>query len=150
MLSTIICLVVGAADGDTLTARCGTAGAYQQVKVRLAAIDAPEKGQPYGNRAKQALSELCYMQQARIKRTDNDRYERIVAEVTCQGQLANQYMVRNGWAWVYDRYASGYMHWHTDQRAAQKGRLGLWQDPHPVPPWEWRKNKKAAQGRQNQ
>ncbi len=55
------CLVVGVSDGDTLTARCGAApGAYEQVRVRLAGIDAPEKAQPFGQRAKQALSELAY------------------------------------------------------------------------------------------
>lgn len=143
LTAALICIVVGISDGDTLTARCGADGAYQQVKVRLAAIDAPEKGQPYGNRAKQALSDLCYMQQASIRQTSHDRYKRIVAEVTCRGQLANRYMVRNGWAWVYDKYASGYMHWHTDQQMAQRERLGLWQDPHPVPPWEWRKQRKG-------
>ncbi len=44
------CLVVGISDGDTLTARCGAPGAYQQVKVRLSGIDAPERRQPYGER----------------------------------------------------------------------------------------------------
>ena len=138
----LLCLIIGISDGDTLTARCGAPSQYQQVKVRLAAIDAPERGQPYGQRSKQALSSLCYMQQATIRQVDQDRYKRIVAEVTCQGQLANQWMVRNGWAWVYDKYASGYMHWHQDQHAANAERRGLWQDAHAVPPWEWRKQTK--------
>ena len=63
-VAALLCLVVGISDGDTLTARCPTEDAahpYQQVKVRLAGIDAPERAQPYGSRAKQALSDLAYM-----------------------------------------------------------------------------------------
>ena len=60
----LLCLIVGVSDGDTLTARCITSDAahpHQQVKVRLAEIDAPELGQPFGRRAKQQLSDLCYL-----------------------------------------------------------------------------------------
>lgn len=85
--TTLLCLVVGISDGDTLTARCGQPGAYEQVKVRLAAIDAPEKRQPYGNRSKQSLSDLCYMQQASIKQTGRDRYKRIVARPACHAPV---------------------------------------------------------------
>ena len=53
------CLVVGISDGDTLTARCGRFGSYEEVKVRIAAIDAPERAQPYGQLSRQALSRLC-------------------------------------------------------------------------------------------
>ena len=48
--------VVGVADGDTLTV---LDVGRQQIKVRLAEIDAPEKKQPYGQRSKQALSDLA-------------------------------------------------------------------------------------------
>lgn len=134
-----ICLVVGISDGDTLTARCGEPGAYQQVRVRISAIDAPEKGQPYGQRARQALADLCFQQQASITERSRDRYGRLVADVQCQGRDVGQSMVADGWAWVYDRYAKGYGHLYDHQAAARSGRRGLWQDPHPVPPWEWRR-----------
>ena len=58
--NTRTCLVVGVTDGDTITARCGEPGAYEQVKVRFGAIDAPERKQPFGARAKDALSDLTY------------------------------------------------------------------------------------------
>lgn len=48
--------VVSIADGDTLTILTGT----QQVKIRLAEIDTPERKQPWGNRAKQALSDKVF------------------------------------------------------------------------------------------
>lgn len=136
-----ICLVVGISDGDTLTARCGEPGAYQQVRVRISAIDAPEKGQPYGQRARQALAELCFQQQAAIAVRTRDRYGRVVADVQCQGKDVGQFMVTEGWAWVYDRYARGYSHLYIHQDAARAARRGLWQDPEPVPPWEWRAKK---------
>ena len=139
MLATLLCLVVGISDGDTLTARCGQPGAYEQVKVRISAIDAPEKRQPFGNRSKQALSDLCYMQQASIRQTSRDRYSRIVADVQCQGHDAGQHMVSVGMAWVFDKYAARHRHLYVHQQQAQAARRGLWQDPHAVPPWEWRK-----------
>jgi len=96
------CLVVGISDGDTLTARCGRIGAYERVKVRIAAIDAPEKAQPYGQRSRQALSNICFREQALITEIDTDRYGRTVADVSCNGEDAGSRMVAEGWAWVYD------------------------------------------------
>ena len=61
------CLIVGVSDGDTLRARCGTPGAYEQVKIRLSEIDAPESKQAFGERSKQSLSDLCFQQQGVIK-----------------------------------------------------------------------------------
>ncbi|WP_436294950.1 MULTISPECIES: thermonuclease family protein [unclassified Variovorax] len=135
-----LCLVVGVSDGDTLSARCGAPGAYEQVKVRVAAIDAPESRQPFGQRSKQALSGLCYMEQARISPRDTDRYGRTVADVKCRGEDAGRHQVAGGWAWVYERYASrddGAL--FKMQYTARAQRLGLWADAKPVAPWDWRK-----------
>jgi len=60
------CLVVGVTDGDTINVRCGQPDAYEQIKVRFGAIDAPESRQPFGQRSKQALSDLVYMQQVQL------------------------------------------------------------------------------------
>lgn len=142
------CLVVGISDGDTLTARCGRIGAYERVKVRIAAIDAPEKAQPYGQRSRQALSGICFGEQALITEVDTDRYGRTVADVSCNGEDAGSRMVSEGWAWVYD-----YNHLATRrggglfelQERAQARRAGLWADPQPTPPWEWRKHQREEQ-----
>lgn len=134
------CLVVGVSDGDTLTARCGSPGDYEQVKVRIAAIDAPESRQPYGQRSKQALSSLCYMERARISPRDTDRYGRIVADVRCRGEDAGRHQVAGGWAWVYEQYATrddGAL--FKIQYTARAQHLGLWADREPLAPWEWRK-----------
>ena len=103
----LVCLVVGISDGDTLTARCPTgdiAHPYSQLKVRLAEIDAPESGQPYGRRSKEYLSSLCYETEATIRQKATDRYGRTVARVECKGKDANLEMVKAGMAWAYTKY----------------------------------------------
>lgn len=138
-----LCLVVAITDGDTLRARCDAPDGYQQITVRLAGVDAPERGQAFGQRAREALSGLCYRQMARIEQTDTDRYNRVVANVSCGSQDAGAYMVGSGYAWVFDRYARGHKHLYPLQASAQQQRLGLWQDlgtaAPPVPPWQWRR-----------
>ena len=142
MPTSLLCLIVAISDGDTLTARCGESGEYQQVKVRIAAIDAPEKRQPYGQQARQALAGLCFQQQAQITPRSTDRYQRTVADVHCQDKDAGAWMVRNGWAMVYRQYAQQHGHLYALEEAAIHERLGQWQalnhGQEPVPPWQWR------------
>lgn len=137
----LFCLVVAIADGDTLTARCGQPGAYEQVKVRIAAIDAPEKAQPFGQRSKQLLSDLCFREAATIKPLARDRYRRTVADVQCKGQDVGKAQVAAGMAWVFDRYSEGYEHLYRLQDTAKGGQRGLWADAAPVAPWDWRKKR---------
>lgn len=130
------------ADGDTLTARCGEPGAYEQVKVRISAIDAPEKKQPFGQVSRQNLAALCFQQQATIIPKTKDRYGRTVADVECQGQDAGTEQVRAGMAWVYTRYAKGYASLPPLEADARDAGRGLWSLPGPVVPWEWRSQKR--------
>lgn len=130
------CLVVAIADGDTLTALCG----QEQVKVRLAEIDAPEKAQPFGQRSKQSLSDLCYQKQAEINIQTKDHYGRSVARVVCDGVDANAEQVAQGMAWVYDKYVTDKSLYQL-QSQAKSNKRGLWIDPSPVMPWEWRHKK---------
>jgi endonuclease YncB( thermonuclease family) len=130
----LICLVVGIADGDTLTARCDD----QTVKIRLAEIDAPEKAQPFGARSKQSLSALCFQKQAAIRPQTTDRYGRTVAHVSCDGMDANTEQVRSGMAWVYDKYALD-KSLYAVQDEAKAARRGLWSEDAPISPWDWRR-----------
>lgn len=125
--------VVAVADGDTLTVLVER----QQIKVRLVEIDAPEKGQAFGNRSKQSLSDLCFDKTAKLDDKGKDHYGRTLARVYCDGVDANTEQIRRGMAWVYDRYVIDRSLYglQDDARAA---RLGLWVDPKPMPPWEWR------------
>ena len=126
--------VIGISDGDTLTVLHDR----QPVKIRLANIDAPENGQAWGNRSKESLSELCWQKDATYQVQDIDRYGRTVAIVSCDGVEVNRAQVERGMAWVYTKY-------NRDpalpelQEQAMEGKRGLWDDPSPVPPWEWRR-----------
>ncbi|MCZ2421058.1 MAG: thermonuclease family protein [Burkholderiales bacterium] len=122
--------VVAVADGDTLTIL--DAG-RQQRRIRLAEIDAPEKRQPFGQRSKQSLSDLCYGRDAVIEDGGRDRYGRTIGRVSCAGIDANAEQVRRGMAWVFDRYATD-RSLYAIQDEARAARRGLWRDPQPVPP----------------
>lgn len=144
MLTTaLLCLVVGISDGDTLTARCGKPGSYEQVKVRLSAIDAPEARQPFGQRSKQNLADLCFQVEATITPRTTDRYGRTVADVTCRGTDAAQHQVANGMAWYYVQYGRGYEAFREVEARARHSKLGLWRDSNPIPPWDWRATARA-------
>lgn len=134
-----VCRVVGISDGDTLTALCR---GNQQLKIRLAEIDAPEKAQPFGNASKKSLSDLCFGRQAEITTHGIDRYGRSIGRVLCDGTDANVEQVRRGLAWVYDKYVTD-QSLYLIQTEARQERRGLWSDKSPVPPWEWRKALKS-------
>ena len=143
--STIACAetitgrVVSVSDGDTLTILDSS---NTQFKIRLAAIDAPEKAQPFGQRGKQKLSDLCYGKSASIEVISTDRYGRSVGDVDCAGVNANEMMVQSGLAWVYRKYDKGHEHFCQIEEDARNASRGLWADNNPVPPWEWRKAKR--------
>lgn len=149
------CLVVGVSDGDTIKARCGGPGSYEEIKVRLNGIDAPEKRQAYGERAKQAMSDLVYMKTAALDCFKTDRYGRSVCKVmvapasapngpkTLDAGLA---MVTIGMAWWYRAYAREQTpqergQYEFAELEAKAKHAGLWRDADPTPPWEWRRSK---------
>lgn len=136
--------MVAITDGDTLKARCGEPGSYQQITVRIGAIDAPEKRQPFGEASRQHLAGLCFKTWARVTPKDTDRYGRTVGDVECRGQDVAAEQVRAGMAWVYERYARGYGHLLGLQAEARGAGLGLWSVPGAVEPWEWRRRGAAV------
>lgn len=138
---TLACMIVAIADGDTLTARCETAVGLENISVRLAEIDAPERGQAFGARSRQRLVELCFGKHAEVAPQTKDRYHRTVARVSCGGADASTELVRSGMAWVFDRYVTDRSLYTIQEEARSAGR-GLWTDPSPLPPWEWRKAKR--------
>lgn len=134
--------VVSVADGDTLTVLVD----HQQVRVRLAEIDAPERKQAFGNRSRQSLRELCYGRAAQVQDNGRDRYGRTIGYVTCAGIDTNAEQVRRGMAWVYDRYARPDSPMYALQDQARTSKSGLWVDDKAVPPWEWRRHSKKNRG----
>jgi endonuclease YncB( thermonuclease family) len=137
-LASLLCLVVAISDGDTLTVRCGAPGAYQQVKVRVAAIDAPESRQAFGQKSRQNLARLCFRQRAALRPVEEDSYGRTVAHVRCAGTDVATAQVRAGLAWVYTPYAESRPELAGLQRQARSSRQGLWSQKRPLAPWTYR------------
>lgn len=131
--------VVGVSDGDTITVLKD----QEQVKVRLVEIDAPEKGQAYGNRSKQTLSELVLGKQVEIRERGTDRYGRTLGHINQSGLDVNAEMVRRGMAWVYVKYARDRGLSQIEVEAREQ-RRGVWADKNPIPPWEWRRARKGG------
>lgn len=127
-------MVIGISDGDSLT----VLREHEPVKIRLAEIDAPEKAQPFGTKSKQALSVLCFGKLAEVTPQTKDRYGRTLARVKCDGHDASEQQIRDGMAWVFDRYVTD-LSLYQLQDEARNERRGLWVDTDPIPPWDWRK-----------
>ncbi|QQS40279.1 MAG: thermonuclease family protein [Acidobacteriota bacterium] len=139
--------VVGVNDGDTIAVRFLDSG--EQMKVRLATIDAPEQGQPFGAQAKKSLSDLVFGKRVRIVEVDRDRYGRIVGEVFDGNLNVNVEQIRRGFAWhfkEYQRQQTPEMRsiYSRAEDAAKQSRNGLWREQNPVPPWMWRKEREST------
>jgi endonuclease YncB( thermonuclease family) len=133
--------VVGISDGDTI--RVMRNGAAE--RVRLWGIDCPESKQPFGTRAKQLTGDLAFGQTVTVRVRDTARYGRIVAEVIRpDGRNLNHELVRAGLAWWYQQFARRDNVLAALEQEARAAKRGLWTDPQPVPPWEWRRAGTAA------
>jgi endonuclease YncB( thermonuclease family) len=132
--------VVAIADGDTLTVLDDS---NTQHKIRLAAIDAPEKGQPFGTKARENLAAKVFRQTVRVEVIDVDRYKREVGRIYLGGRFVNMEMVTDGFAWRYVQYDKP-GEFTAAEADAREHRRGLWADPRAEPPWEWRRAKRSA------
>ena len=113
----------------------------RQLKIRLSDIDTPERKQPFGTKAKQALSELAFGKKARVVEVTVDRYGRIVGRVYVDGLDVNRELVAQGYAWMYRKYSNDAELLELEAQAKENG-LGLWADLNPIPPWEWRRGRR--------
>ena len=129
--------VVGVYDGDTITVRDGNT----TYKVRLAGIDAPELKQQYGVECRDALRWLVSDKDVCVRWSVKDRYGRYVGMVfgSEAGYLnVNLAMLGSGYAWHYSDYDRTET-FISHQIEARKGRVGLWSQEDPEPPWDYRK-----------
>jgi endonuclease YncB( thermonuclease family) len=117
--------VVAVASGDALTI---LDAAKKRHRIRLADIDAPERGQASGAQARQSLIELCFQKQA----------EANAGHVTCDAVVVNAEQVRRGWAWVSPKQTQPGSPLYELEAHARLRQIGLWAGEKPVAPWEWR------------
>ncbi len=133
--------VIKIVDGDTFD---GLTKENKQVRIRLAAFDAPEKGQPYGKNAQKKLSELILGKNVIVVMSGKQHYSRMIATVYIQDSLnVVEEMLKSGMGWHFSRFDDSecYQQLEDEARAAQ---VGLWhKDAHtPIAPWDWRKMSK--------
>jgi endonuclease YncB( thermonuclease family) len=131
--------VVGVIDGDTIDVLDSS---KTQHRIRFDGIDAPERGQPFSNRAKSTLSDLVFGKTVKVDTEGSDKYDRTIGRVYVDGRDVGLAMLEAGVAWHYIKYDQSKKYADGEKAAKDAGR-GLWADPHPVPPWEWRKMDKA-------
>ena len=134
--------VVAVYDGDTVT--CIDENNQQQ-KIRLAEIDAPEAKQDFGQVSRQALASMVFGKTITVVDDGKDRYGRWIGHLYADGVDVNRQMVATGMAWHYAAYSKD-QSLAALQAQAQAQKLGIWSQPNPIPPSEFRKSggKKSA------
>lgn len=117
-------LVVKVIDGDTLDIESGE-------RIRLSGIDAPERGECYYKESKSVLANLTLNKTISIQQdiTDIDKYGRLLRYIYLEEFLVNEYMVREGYAVVYDKYkddTSKYILLKEIEKEAVLENKGMW------------------------
>lgn len=127
--------VVRIIDGDTFVLIFEN---DYEARVRLDGIDCPERKQPFSQRAKQALSDLIFSKNITVYYNKKDGFGRILGVAIVDGVNVNHEMVRRGMAWHYVAYSDDPVLSELESEA-RRMKIGLWSDPNPVPPWEFRR-----------
>lgn len=131
--------VIKVLDGDTIDILYNN----KPTRIRFDGIDAPEKGMPHGQKAKQFVLDLAANKIVSVNVIDTDKYGRSVGDITLpDGRNLNREVVKAGYAWWYQKYSDDASLGELEKEA-RKAHKGLWQDKDPMPPWEWRKMKRA-------
>jgi len=132
--------VVGVHDGDTITCLDET---NQQQKVRLAAIDAPEVGQEYGRASREALAAMVFGKTVSVADEGRDQYGRWIGRVNVDGLDVNRQMIATGNAWHFTEFSNDPT-LAALQEQARSQKIGLWSQPDPIPPWQYRNQGPAS------
>lgn len=123
-------------DGDTVDLSTPTG----QRRIRLFGIDAPEIGQPSGSEARKALSSWIDGQSVVVKVIASDRHGRTVGQLFVKDIDVSLMLIQHGWAWHSSRHNPDRLAQEAEQ-TARRERRGLWRDPSPLPPWQWRRDR---------
>ena len=115
-------------DGDTLIVRCDK----KETTVDLEGVDAPELGQPWGKEVRAFVADMVGGRKIEVEMVDAGNGV-AVARVTVDGQDLSHLLAARGLAWGTD---DGDLEALTEK--AKSSPCGLWLDPDPVPPWEFR------------
>ena len=133
--------VIKITDGDTVNVLDVI---NQTLKIRLAGIDAPERGQPFGKAAGKFLASLINQQTVCVNWYKHDKYQRLVGVITHEGEDINLAMITAGYAWHSKKYQHEQSEadrglYNNAEQQARSDVIGLWSQPDPVTPANWRK-----------
>jgi len=110
--------VIGISDGDTFT---GLNRDNLQLKFRIHGIDAPEKKQAYGTKAREHLGSLMFGQNVTVDVNDRDSWGRYIARVATEdGRDVGNEMLQAGLAWHYKHYDKSEAYAQAEQTARDK------------------------------
>ncbi len=132
--------VIRVMDGDTIEILQPPA---TPVRIRLAHIDTPERKQPFYQKAKNFTTEKAAGKTVRVDIDTQDRYGRQIGVVWVNSENLNLALVRNGWAWWYTHFSKDTAYQAAEAEAKTR-KIGLWSDPHPVPPWQFRQRARST------
>lgn len=132
--------LLAVADGDSFTLRAADGQIWQ---VRIAAIDAPERRQPWSDVARQRLRQRLLGREVRVQAGKFDPYGRVVGTVFVSDEDVGLAQVSDGMAWHFRRYEreqepAARARYTRAEATARQSRRGLWRDPDPLPPWVFR------------
>jgi endonuclease YncB( thermonuclease family) len=138
--------VINVHDGDTITVLDQS---NKKFAIRLQGIDAPELKQEFGSVSQKNLSSLVLGKQVTIVWTKVDKYRRTVGTIMIDGRDVNIEQVKAGMAWHFKKYEDEQkpedrVTYAAAEQAARAAKLGLWIDPNPTPPGDWRLDTKTA------
>jgi micrococcal nuclease len=132
--------VIRVLDGDTIE----VLHEKKPERVRLYGIDCPEKGQAFGQKAKQATSSLLFSKEVRIESHGRDKHRRMLGTVFDGDLNVNQVLVKEGWCWWFRKFVPKDQTLKQFEQEAKDAKKGLWADPNPVPPWLYRRLESGA------
>jgi len=130
--------VIKIVDGDTFDLLTDN---KTTIRIRMNAIDCPERKQDYYQVCKNALAEYIFGKHVKLVTHGKDRYKRIIADVFYKNENVNLKMIQNGFAWHYKKYSSD-PSMAKAEKDARVAKIGLWKKDNGIAPWDYRKFKK--------
>ena len=127
--------VIGVLDGDTID----VLHEKKPERIWLLALIVLEKGQPFGQKAKQATSGLLFGKDVRIETHGRDKHRRTLGAVFQGEANINHALVKEGWCWWFSKFVPKDAVLQQFEQEAKEAKKGLWADPNPTPPWLYRR-----------
>ena len=127
--------IISVKDGDSLELLDADNNIHQ---IRLAHVDCPENKQDFGKRSKIFTANFCFGKEVTVLPTDTDRYGRTVGVVFVGREELNLAIIKAGMGWHFKKYSKDDDYDRAEKWARTK-KVGLWSQPNPVAPWDYRK-----------